>query len=191
MSLYLLAYKPYNVMTQFSGDNPAETLRVLDYEFPKNVYPVGRLDKDSEGLLLLTNDTRLNHRLLNPQFKHTREYYAQVERVPTKAALQQLSQGVILKDGLTLPAQAKWIEPPLLPPREPPIRYRATIPTAWISLTLTEGRNRQVRRMTAAVGFPTLRLVRWRIENLVLDGLEPGQVRELLPGEWAAFKKRL
>lgn len=191
MSLYLLAYKPYNVITQFSGDNPAETLRVLDYDFPKDIYPVGRLDKDSEGLLLLTNDTRLNHQLLNPQFKHVREYFAQVERVPTALALQQLSEGVRLKDGLTRPAQAKLIESPLLPPRDPPIRYRAAIPTAWISLTLIEGRNRQVRRMTAAVGFPTLRLVRWRIENLCLDGLEPGQVRELSPVEWAAFKKRL
>lgn len=190
--LYLLAYKPFNVLTQFSGEKPDETLQVLDYDFPKDVYPVGRLDKDSEGLLLLTNDKRLNHKLLDPKFKHEREYWAQVEKVPTAVALEQLSKGVKLKDGLTMPAKARLIESePDLPPRDPPIRYRAAIPTAWISLTLTEGRNRQVRRMTAAVGFPTLRLVRWRMENLMLGDLQPGRVRELTVDERAELLRRL
>jgi 23S rRNA pseudouridine2457 synthase len=181
--LYLIAYKPYNILTQFSAEKPEETLQVLAYDFPKDVYPVGRLDKDSEGLLLLTNDKRLNHRLLDPRFGHEREYWVQVEKVPTEQALNQLSQGLTLKDGKTLPARAKLLAEPDLPPRDPPIRYRAAIPTAWISLSLTEGRNRQVRRMTAAVGFPTLRLLRWRMEHLTLAGLEPGQVRELSEGE--------
>jgi 23S rRNA pseudouridine2457 synthase len=181
---YFIAYKPYNVLTQFSGDNPAETLQVLDYPFAKDVYPVGRLDKDSEGLLLLTNDRRVNHRMLDPKFSHAREYWAQVEKHPTPEALHKLSQGIRLKDGPTLPAQAHLLAAePDLPPRNPPIRYRANIPTAWLSLTLTEGRNRQVRRMTAAVGFPTLRLVRWRMEILTLAGLLPGQVRSLTEGE--------
>lgn len=184
MPFYAIAYKPFNVLTQFSGDDPSQTLQVLDFDFPRDVYPIGRLDKDSEGLLLLTNDKRLNHRLLNPRFGHSREYWAQVEKIPTEQALAQLRKGVQLKDGPTLPAQAHLLEPePLLPPRNPPIRYRASIPTAWLSLTLSEGRNRQVRRMTAAVGFPTLRLVRWRMENLILGEMQPGQVRELLPVE--------
>lgn len=190
--LYLLAYKPFNVLTQFSGDKPEETLQILDYDFPKDVYPVGRLDKDSEGLLLLTNDKRLNHKLLDPKFRHEREYWAQVEKIPTDRALEQLSQGVRLKDGMTLPAKARLLAAePDLPPRIPPIRYRAAIPTAWLSLTLVEGRNRQVRRMTAAVGFPTLRLVRWRMENLLLDKLKPGEVRVLTESERQQLLGRL
>lgn len=190
--LYLIAYKPFNVLTQFSGEKPAETLQVLQYDFPKDVYPVGRLDKDSEGLLLLTNDKRLNHRLLDPKFKHEREYWAQVENIPSPEALQRLSMGLMLKDGPTLPARAQLLTAePDLPPRNPPIRYRAAIPTAWICLSLTEGRNRQVRRMTAAVGFPTLRLVRWRIESLTLAGLLPGQVRTLTESERQTLLKRL
>jgi 23S rRNA pseudouridine2457 synthase len=190
--LYLIAYKPFNVLTQFSGEKPAETLQVLQYDFPKDVYPVGRLDKDSEGLLLLTNDKRLNHRLLDPKFKHEREYWAQVENIPSPEALQRLFQGLQLKDGPTLPARAQLLTAePELPPRNPPIRYRAAIPTAWICLSLTEGRNRQVRRMTAAVGFPTLRLVRWRIESLTLAGLLPGQVRALTESERQTLLKRL
>lgn len=189
--LYLLAYKPFNVVTQFSGPNPDETLQVLHCAFPKDVYPVGRLDKDSEGLLLLTNDTRLSHRLLSPRFRHQREYWVQVDGIPPPLALQQLEQGVMLKDGLTRPTQARLIAPPELPPRHPPIRYRAHIPTTWLSLTLTEGRNRQVRRMTAAVGYPTLRLVRWRIENLLLGDLLPGQVRAMTPWEWDVFRHQM
>ncbi len=190
--LYLIAYKPFNVLTQFSGEKPEETLQVLDYDFPKDVYPVGRLDKDSEGLLLLTNDKRLNHKLLDPKFKHEREYWAQVEKIPVQRALEQLNKGVKLKDGLTLPAKARILDTePDLPPRDPPIRFRANIPTAWLSLTLTEGRNRQVRRMTAAVGFPTLRLIRWRMENLFLAEMQPGQVRVLTDIERTELLKRL
>ncbi|MEZ0373185.1 MAG: pseudouridine synthase [Candidatus Sericytochromatia bacterium] len=190
--LYLIAYKPFNVLTQFSGEKQDETLSSLEYDFPRDVYPVGRLDKDSEGLLLLTNDKRLNHKLLDPKFRHEREYWAQVEKVPTDAALEQLSQGVRLKDGPTLPAKARLLNAePELPPRDPPIRYRANIPTAWISLTLTEGRNRQVRRMTAAVGFPTLRLVRWRMESLILGDLQLAQVRELTVDEREELLRRL
>jgi len=189
--LYLLAYKPFNVLTQFSGSPPEQTLQALAYDFPSDVYPVGRLDKDSEGLLLLSNDRRLNQRLLEPRFGHQREYYVQVERIPDARALAELNQGVQLKDGLTRPAQAHLLAEPDLPAREPPIRYRAQIPTAWISLTLSEGRNRQVRRMTAAVGFPTLRLVRWRIEHLTLAGLQPGEVRELSSDQRLELLKRL
>src|SRR3990167_7670334 len=128
-SLYLIAYKPFNVLTQFSGEKLEETLQVLQYDFPKDVYPVGRLDKDSEGLLLLTNDKRLNHRLLDPKFKHEREYWAQVENIPSPEALQRLSIGLMLKDGPTLPARAQLLTAePDLPPRNPPIRYRAAIP---------------------------------------------------------------
>lgn len=190
--LYPIAYKPFNVLTQFSGEKPDETLQMLQYDFPKDVYPVGRLDKDSEGLLLLTNNKRLNHRLLAPKFKHEKEYWAQVEKAPTPAALEQLSKGLTLNDCPTLPAKAKRLEAePELPLRNPPLRYRAAIPTAWISLILTEGRNRQVRRMTAAVGFPTLRLVRWRLENLILGGLQPGQVRELTKDERTELFRRM
>lgn len=192
--LYLLAYKPYNVLSQFSGNKPEETLKTLEYDFPKDVYPVGRLDKDSEGLLLLTNDRRVNYRLLEPRFQHEREYWVQVESVPTPEALEQLRQGIYLKDGKgkTLPAQVQLLDSePDLPPRTPPIRYRARIPTAWLALTLREGRNRQVRRMTAAVGFPTLRLVRWRLEHLVLGALQPRQVRPLTAEEQTQLLKKL
>lgn len=190
--LYLLTYKPYQVLTQFSGKTPSETLQVLQYDFPEDVYPVGRLDKDSEGLLLLTNDRRVNQRLLDPRFGHAREYWVQVENIPTPEALERLRQGIHLKDGWTLPAEARLLEKePNLPPRTPAVRYRATIPTAWLALTLKEGRNRQVRRMTAAVGFPTLRLVRWRLEHLILGALQPGQVRPLSREEQTELLKRL
>ena len=186
--LYLIAYKPYGLLSQFSGENPEITLQALHHDFPRDVYPVGRLDKDSEGLLLLTNDRRVNHRLLDPAGGHSREYWAQVEGLPAPHARERLATGVRLNDGLTRPAQARLLAPePELPPRTPPIRYRAQIPTAWIALTLTEGRNRQVRRMTAAVGHPTLRLLRWRIGPLTLAGLEPGAVRALTPAEQRAL----
>jgi 23S rRNA pseudouridine2457 synthase len=145
---------------------------------------VGRLDQDSEGLLLLTNDGPLQHRLINPKFHHPRTYWAQVERVPDEEALQQLRDGVLIKGDRTRPAQARLLEhDPDLPPRDPPIRVRKQIPTAWLELILTEGRNRQVRRMTAAVGFPTLRLVRTQILHLSLNQLEPGTWRELSADE--------
>ena len=169
------------MLTQFSGEGP--TLATLG-EFPKEVYPVGRLDKDSEGLLLLTDDKSLNHQLLNPRFAHQRTYYVQVEGIPTPEALAQLQAGVTIQvDGkayLTKPAVAKLLEDaPILPDRDPPIRYRASIPDRWLALTLIEGKNRQVRKMTAAVGFPTLRLVRYSMEKITLDGMGVGEVREL------------
>ena len=155
----------------------------------KEVYAAGRLDADSEGLLLLTGDGRLKHRLLEPQFAHRRTYWVQVEGVPDAEALQALRAGVLIRSQRTRPAEVRIIDAPALPDRVPPIRHRASIPTAWLELTLTEGRNRQVRRMTAAVGLPTLRLVRWSIENLTLAGLAPGQWRDLRPGELAALQR--
>lgn len=144
------------------------------------VYPVGRLDRDSEGLMLLTNHGRIQHQLSDPRYGHPRTYWVQVERIPTAAALEQLCQGVEIKQYRTRPAQVqRLLEDPDLPPRDPPIRYRKTVPTTWLEITLTEGRNRQVRRMTAAVGHPTLRLVRVAIAHLQLQGLQPGQWREL------------
>ena len=181
MYQYFITYKPFGVLTQFSGEGP--TLATLG-EFPKEVYPVGRLDKDSEGLLLLTDDKSLNHQLLNPRFGHQRTYYVQVEGIPTPEALTQLQQGVTIQvDGKpyrTKPAVAKLLDPaPTLPERNPPIRYRASIPDRWLALTLIEGKNRQVRKMTAAVGFPTLRLVRFSMEKITLDGMAASEVREL------------
>ncbi len=181
MASYFITYKPFGVLTQFSGEGP--TLATLG-EFPKEVYPVGRLDKDSEGLLLLTDDKSLNHQLLNPRFAHQRTYYVQVEGIPTPEALAQLQAGVTIQvDGKayrTKPAVAKLLEDaPTLPDRDPPIRYRASIPDRWLALTLIEGKNRQVRKMTAAVGFPTLRLVRYSMEKITLDGMGIGEVREL------------
>ena len=181
MASYFITYKPFGVLTQFSGEGP--TLATLG-EFPKEVYPVGRLDKDSEGLLLLTDDKSLNHQLLNPRFAHQRTYYVQVEGIPTPEALAQLQAGVTIQvDGKayrTKPALAKLLEDaPILPDRDPPIRYRASIPDRWLALTLIEGKNRQVRKMTAAVGFPTLRLVRYSMEKITLDGMGVGEVREL------------
>ncbi len=185
---YFLLNKPYGVLTQFTDSENRPTLSSL-YNFPKNVYPVGRLDMDSEGLLLLTNDKQLTDYLLNPKNKHEREYFVQVEGIPTEEALWQLSLGVVIEGKKTLPAKAKLISDPNFPPRIPPIRERKTIPTSWISLTLIEGRNRQVRKMTAAVGFPTLRLVRVRIENLLLDDLKVGKVKEIVEKEIEALKK--
>ncbi|QDK81431.1 pseudouridine synthase [Spirosoma sp. KCTC 42546] len=186
-SEYFLIYKPYLMLSQFSREGDKQTLADLDFEFPTDVYPVGRLDADSEGLLLLTNDKQLNHRLLNPKFRHNRTYYVQVDGALTEAACQQLAQGVTISvDGKsyhTLPADARIMLEPGLPERNPPIRYRATIPTSWLSISLHEGKNRQVRKMTAAVGFPTLRLVRWAIEDLTAEGMIPGQVRELSRAE--------
>ena len=168
-------------MSQFSGEG--HMLASL-FDFPREVYPVGRLDKDSEGLLLITDDKWLNHQLLNPRFGHQRTYYAQVEGAPGPQDLKPLTQGVVInvdkKDYRTKPAIAKILEPaPDLPDRDPPIRYRASVPDSWISLTLIEGKNRQVRKMTAAIGFPTLRLVRWSMEKINIEGFEVGEVREM------------
>ena len=180
---YFLIYKPYLMLSQFSREGDKQTLADLAFDFPTDVYPVGRLDADSEGLLLLTNDKQLNHRLLNPKFRHNRTYYVQVDGALTPEAAGQLSVGVTItidgKPYRTLPANAQILPEPDLPARNPPIRYRANIPTSWLSISLHEGKNRQVRKMTAAVGFPTLRLVRWSIETLTADEMHPGDVREL------------
>ncbi|AGA77821.1 pseudouridine synthase [Echinicola vietnamensis] len=180
MFRYFVLYKPFGILSQFSGE--AHTLKAIG-DLPSDVYPVGRLDKDSEGLLLLTNDKALNHHLLHPQFGHRRTYLAQVEGAPDEAALRSLESGVAIKvDGKvyhTKPAKANLKNnAPLLPERDPPIRYRKTVPDAWVELTLIEGKNRQVRKMTAAVGYPTLRLVRWSMEDLTIAGFEVGEVRE-------------
>lgn len=181
---YFIINKPYGVLTQFTDKEKRPTLAL--YNFPKDacpsgrrVYPVGRLDSDSEGLLLLTNDKSLTEYLLNPKNKHEREYFVQVEGIPSEADLQKLCDGIILNDGKTLPAKAKLINDPNFSNRVPPIRERKNIPTSWISLTLVEGRNRQVRRMTAAIGCPTLRLVRVRIKNILLGNLKSGEAKEL------------
>lgn len=168
--------KPYGYLSQFSAEDGHPGLAA--FHLPPKIYPCGRLDRDSEGLLLLSDDGALNHRLTDPRFAHPRTYWAQVERVPDEAALAALAKGPLLSDGPTRPCKARLIEEPALPPRDPPIRFRKNIPTAWLELTLTEGRNRQVRRMTAAAGFPTLRLVRCAIGGLRLGSLPPGRWRE-------------
>jgi len=185
----LIAFnKPWGVLTQFTdrSANPRPTL--ADFITEKGVYPAGRLDRDSEGLLLLTDDGKLQARIANPRFKLAKTYLAQVEGLPSDAALAALRSGVSLSDGPTRPAQVRRMpEPGWLWPRHPPIRVRPSIPDSWLEITLTEGRNRQVRRMTAAVGHPTLRLIRIRISDWQLGGLAPGDHRTLtVPGTWAA-----
>jgi 23S rRNA pseudouridine2457 synthase len=192
---YFLIYKPFNMISQFSKEGSHATLADLEFDFSKDVYPVGRLDADSEGLLILTNDSALNHRLLNPTFKHKRTYYVQVDGAPTTEAVQALSRGVAIsidgKKHQTLPAKVQLLDnEPILPERNPPIRVRKNIPTSWLSLTLHEGKNRQVRRMTAAVGFPTLRLVRWAIEDVLLDNMKAGEVKEV-EKEWLLKKLKI
>ena len=177
MARLILLHKPFGVLCQFSGNDG--TPRLGDFVDVPGVYPAGRLDKDSEGLLLLTDDGRLQHCISDPRHKLPKTYWVQVEGIPDEAALQRLREGVELKDGRTRPARAEHMEPPAVPPRNPPIRYRAAIPTSWIRLTIREGRNRQVRRMTAAVGYPTLRLIRYAVGDWTLDGLAPGQWRRL------------
>jgi len=181
---YILFYKPYGVLCQFTDDSESPRPTLKEYIEIPEVYSVGRLDFDSEGLLLLTNDGQLKHRLIDPQFAHSRTYWVQVEGIPTEDALQQLCQGVNIQEYRTKPALGRFLDTePDLPPRQPPIRTRANIPTAWIELILTEGKNRQVRKMTAAVGFPTLRLVRVAIAHLRLENLKVGEWRELTEPE--------
>jgi 23S rRNA pseudouridine2457 synthase len=207
---YLLFYKPYNVLSQFTDDRTEDRLpealmnssskkleraTLKDYISVPNVYAVGRLDRDSEGLLLLTDDGPMQHRLSHPKFAHQRQYWVQVEGVPTESAISQLQTGVTIQGYRTRPAQVRALAEPDLPPRHPPIRDRKHIPTAWLELTLSEGKNRQVRRMTAAVGFPTLRLVRGALflsahSALTLAGLQPGQWRELTVQERRSLPQR-
>ena len=178
MPRLILYNKPYGVLCQFSDDGSGKQTLAQSIKVP-GVYPAGRLDTDSEGLLLLTDDGSLQARIADPKFKLAKTYLAQVEGVPDAAALDALRHGVTLKDGLTRPAEVEAIPAPELWPRDPPIRVRQSVPDSWIKLTLREGKNRQVRRMTAAVGLPTLRLVRWQIGEWSLDGLAPGEWREV------------
>ena len=169
--------KPFDVLTQFTDDLGRATLK--DFVDIQDVYPAGRLDRDSEGLLLLTNDGRLQAQITDPKHKLSKTYWVQVDGEPTKAQLEQLRAGPVLNDGPTRPAVVEQIAEPPLWPRDPPVRFRKNLPTRWLAITISEGRNRQVRRMTAAVGLPTLRLVRVRIGEWSLDDLQPGQWREL------------
>lgn len=188
MSRILLLNKPYNVLCQFTDNEKRTTLAAYIKE--KGLYPAGRLDRDSEGLLLLTDDGKLQHCIAHPEAKLEKTYWVQVEGIPDEAALQQLRDGIKLNDGVTRPAQVEAMEPPDLWPRNPPIRYRASVPDSWIRLTISEGRNRQVRRMTAAAGYPTLRLIRWRIGEWEIGNLTPGQWREVEPGTVRAFSEK-
>ncbi|WP_353717659.1 pseudouridine synthase [Dyadobacter sp. 676] len=199
MFQYFLIYKPFGMLSQFSREGDHPTLADLDFTFAKDIYPVGRLDADSEGLLLLTNDNFLKTKLLEPRNRHTRTYYVQVEGDVTDEACRRLSGGVTIsisgKPYKTLPAEVMKIGEPSLPERNPPVRFRKNIPTSWISVTLHEGKNRQVRRMTAAVGFPTLRLVRWSIGKISLADKKnnfpnPGDVWEVTPKEAKLFYER-
>jgi len=176
MSLILLN-KPYGVISQFSEHE--KHIPLSNFITEKNFYPAGRLDHDSEGLLILTDEGKIQHCLSHPKHKQPKTYWVQVEGEITNEALVALEKGVELKDGKTLPAKTKKIEEPNLWPRDPPVRYRAEIPTSWCELTITEGKNRQIRRMTAAVGFPTLRLIRYSIGEFTIDGLSPGEWRKI------------
>lgn len=182
MPRYFTIYKPFQVLSQFSSSLGKQTLTNY-FNVPSTVYPVGRLDYDSEGLLILTDDATINHGLLNPAHKHEREYWVQVDGIITAEAITTLQQGVTISiDGRqfkTAPAQASiFHDAPVVPERNPPIRFRKNVPDSWYSLTLTEGKNRQVRRMSAQVGFPVLRLIRTRIEHVGLGGLQPGEMKE-------------
>lgn len=176
MAKLVLFNKPFGVLSQFTAEPGIQTL--ADYIDAPGCYPAGRLDKDSEGLLLLTDDGKLQHRIANPAKKMTKCYWVHVEGSPNENAIQQLREGVVLKDGLTKPAKVRLLDPvPLLWERNPPVRVRKTVPDHWIEITIAEGKNRQVRRMTAAVGLPTLRLIRYRIGSWTIDGLANGEWR--------------
>jgi 23S rRNA pseudouridine2457 synthase len=184
MPRFFLLYKPYGVLSQFTKEAPGHRTLTDLYDFPPGVYPVGRLDKDSEGLLILTDDNELKHRLLTPKYGHKRAYFVQVEGIPEEEPLERLRRGVVIriekKDYKTLPAEVRLLpHPPDLPDRAPPVRYRKTVPDSWLEIELTEGKNRQVRRMCAEVGFPVLRLVRVRIGGLSLGNLRAGEVKEI------------
>jgi 23S rRNA pseudouridine2457 synthase len=183
---YLLFNKPFQVLSQFKSEG-RRTLS--DYITVPDVYPAGRLDFDSEGLLLLTDDGALQHRLTDPRYGHPRTYYVQVEGALTEEAAVKLERGLVIGGYRTRPCQARLLPEPDVWPRDPPIRFRRSIPTSWLELTLIEGRNRQVRHMTAAVGFPTLRLIRAAIGSLTIEGLPPGSFRNLTPSEIADLKR--
>ena len=186
---YILLNKPYEVLTQFTDEHGRATLK--DFVPVPSIYPVGRLDFDSEGLLLLTDDKALQHRLSDPKFKVPKTYWAQVEGVVSEAALEKLRRGVQIKEGLTAPAQANIMpEPADLWERSTPIRYRASIPTSWLAIRISQGMNRQVRKMCAAVGLPCLRLIRASIDDMALGTLAPGQWRELAPEESRKLKAK-
>ncbi|MCC7095901.1 MAG: pseudouridine synthase [Thermomonas sp.] len=175
----LIAFnKPHGVLCQFTDRSVPTRCTLAEFDLPKGVYPAGRLDFDSEGLLLLTDDGGLAHRLTDPKHKQPKTYWVQVEGEPTEVQLRALREGVLLNDGPSLPAQARRLDTPTLWPRDPPVRFRKSVPDAWLELVIREGRNRQVRRMTAAVGLPTLRLVRVAVGGQRLDTLQPGQWRE-------------
>jgi len=179
----LIAFnKPFGVLSQFTDPSGGARPTLSDHIAVGGVYPAGRLDRDSEGLLLLTDDGKLQQRIASPRFKAEKTYLVQVERVPDDAALTALRRGITLKDGPTRPARVRRIDRPELWPRSPPVRDRKSVPDCWLEMTITEGRNRQVRRMTAHVGQPTLRLVRWRIGGWALDGLAPGAWRDISHG---------
>jgi 23S rRNA pseudouridine2457 synthase len=176
---YILFYKPYAVLCQFSPEKEKQTLKDF-LSLSKDVYPVGRLDYESEGLLLLTNDADIKNQLTHPKFGHPKTYLAQVERLPAGQSLEQLRRGVVIEGAQTKPAEVELLnEEPALPARPVPIRFRKNIPTAWLKITIREGRNRQVRKMTAAVGHPTLRLMRIGIANLEMGDLKPGEQRKV------------
>ncbi|QIE44181.1 pseudouridine synthase [Pseudohalocynthiibacter aestuariivivens] len=180
MTRLILFNKPHGVLSQFTdkGTEGSPRATLSDYIDLPGVYPAGRLDRDSEGLLILTDDGKLQARIADPRYKHPKTYLAQVEGLPDDTALQALAKGVTLKDGQTRPAQVRRIEPPDLWPRDPPVRYRKSVPDCWLEIIISEGRNRQVRRMTAHVSHPTLRLVRWQIGGWSLDGIAPGAWRD-------------